>query len=120
MNENGQGESHLICPEPSWTNWSAQSEEIHGISRALLSQEGKPADWVVHRALTVLKGAILVSDNPAFDAHWLSMLFKAIWDKTEIEMVDLQSLVGQALQRLLVPIEAAPDSPDGAGRQVCY
>jgi hypothetical protein len=116
VNEHGQGESHLIRPELTWTNWSAQSEEIHGISRPLLLQQGKPADWIAHRALTVLRGAILVSDNPAFDAYWLSMLFKVIWDKTEIEMVDLQSVVGQALQRLLALIEAEADSPDWSRR----
>jgi len=112
VNEIGQGESHLIRPEPTWTNWSAQSEEIHGISRTLLLQQGKPADWVAHRALIVLRGATLVSDNPAFDVYWLSMLFKVIWDKTEIEMVDLQSVIGQVLQRLSVLNEAEVDSSE--------
>jgi hypothetical protein len=112
VNENGQGESHLIRPEPAWTNWSPQSEQVHGISQSLLLQQGKSADWVARRALTTLSGAILVSDDPAFDAHWLSMLFKVIWNKTEIEMVDLRSLVGQAIQRLFVLIEARADSPE--------
>jgi hypothetical protein len=112
VNENGQGESHLIRPERAWTSWSPQSEKIHGISRPILFREGKPADWVARRALTALTGAILVSDNPAFDGHWLSMLFQVIGDETEIQMVDLLSVVGQDIQRLLVLIEPEAHSPE--------
>jgi hypothetical protein len=112
VDENGEGESHLIRPEPAWTDWSPQSEHVHGISRSWLLQRGKPADWVARRALTALTGAILVSDNPAFDAYWLAMLFNVIWNKTEIDMVDVQSLVGQQIQRLFALIEVEADSPE--------
>jgi len=112
VNEIGQGESHLIRPEPGWTNWSLQSEHVHGISRSVLLQEGKPADWVARRVQTALRGPILVSDNPEFDAYWLSMLFNVIWDKTEIEIVDFQSLVGQAIRGLFVLIRAGADSAE--------
>jgi hypothetical protein len=77
-----------------------------------LLQEGKPADWVARRVQTALRGAILVSDNPEFDSYWLSMLFNVIWDKTEIEIVDFQSLVGQAIRGLFVLIRAGADSAE--------
>ena len=41
--ETGEAESHLIRPAADWTEWSAEAESIHGIPRASLERDGRPA-----------------------------------------------------------------------------
>ena len=44
----GSLEKHLILPSgiERWTDWSADAEKIHDISRAELRQYGKSPSWV--------------------------------------------------------------------------
>jgi hypothetical protein len=110
VDQAGHGESYLICPETDWTDWSLESQKIHGISRPTLWQLGKPASFVGRRALAVLKGNILVSDNPTFERYWLSMLLGTVPDKTEIAIIGFDLLIGQEIKRMTSLISNEPDS----------
>lgn len=74
---NGQEESHLIRPAPSWTDWNAGAEAIHGISRGQLTAEGAPLETVAQRMVAALTGAILYATAPSWDGKWLSKLLRA-------------------------------------------
>jgi hypothetical protein len=112
VDQAGLGESYLICPEADWTNWSLQSQKIHGISRKTLWQLGKPASFVARRVLAVLKNNILVSDNPAYDGYWLSMLLGTIQETDIGLMLNFDTLIGQEIKRMTsLIISNEPDSP---------
>ena len=77
VDETGAGESHLIRPEPDWTDWDFNSQGVHGISRDQLVAEGRPAADVARRAAEVLIGQEAYSDAPGWDSGWLDTLLEA-------------------------------------------
>ena len=110
VDRHGQGESYLIRPEPEWTDWSERSEAVHGISRAVLLRDGRPALWVAHRAHAMLDGHLTISDNPRYDAQWLSKLYK-LAGYPEIRLHSLHFVAGTEIARILALNVAEPDSP---------
>lgn len=72
----GQEESHLIRPAPAWTDWSAESEATHHLTRAQLDAQGTPHDVVARRMLDVLSGHALFATAPSWDGQWLSKLLR--------------------------------------------
>jgi DNA polymerase-3 subunit epsilon len=68
-------ESSLIRHEPSWSmsEWSAEAEAVHGISRAELDDAPCALD-VAEWFYNTLAGRPMVSDAPEFDARWLRRL----------------------------------------------
>lgn len=77
MFETGDEEAYLIRPAADWTEWSAEAEVVHGISRALLERQGRPAEEVACRALKALSGHDLYASAPSWDGQWLSRLLRA-------------------------------------------
>lgn len=77
-------ESHLISPAgiERWTDWSAQAERLHGISRARLLAEGQAPSWVYRRLNEQLSGRVVYTDAPDYDRAWLEELFSACWAGT--------------------------------------
>lgn len=77
--DGGEAEAHLIRPASGWTEWSAGSERLHGITRARLQAEGRPHAEVALRTAEVLgwPETIVASDNAAFEAFWLEKLMQA-------------------------------------------
>lgn len=77
----GSIESHLISPAgiERWTDWSAQAERLHGISRAQLLAEGQSPAWVCRRLNERLAGRVVYTDAPEYDRTWLDELFAACW-----------------------------------------
>lgn len=74
--ETGEGESHLIRPQPDWTDWEAEAEGIHGLSRERLEREGMPADALARRMMEVLGPHSLYASAPSWDGKWLSVLLR--------------------------------------------
>jgi len=72
----GGEESHLIRPAPSWTDWSAESEATHHLTRERLFAEGTPHDKVASHMLDVLSGHALFATAPSWDGQWLSKLLR--------------------------------------------
>ena len=65
----------LIRPEPSWTHWGADTEEVHGITRDILQLHGRPAVEVAEELNHLLEGEVVYSDGWGYDQTWLSLLF---------------------------------------------
>jgi hypothetical protein len=74
--EDGRSRSLLIKPKPGWTDWSADAEKIHGISRDLLQAEGVEVELVVREMIEVLSGNELYASSPSWDGKWLSVLLR--------------------------------------------
>ncbi|WP_445502941.1 3'-5' exonuclease [Microvirga sp. G4-2] len=72
----GGEETHLIKPAPSWTEWSAESEATHHLTRERLISEGEAHDEVARRMLDVLSGHALYATAPSWDGQWLSRLLR--------------------------------------------
>ena len=75
--EDGRSRSSLLRPAPGWTDWSADAERIHGISRARLEAEGAAVDIVAHDMVETLSGHQLHASAPSWDGKWLSVLLRA-------------------------------------------
>ena len=89
------GSTHcaLVRPESDWNHWCGEAAAMHGITRDILMQRGKPAAEIAHWLNQHLRGADVFSDAWAHDLSWLGKLFEAA------EMTPLFNL--RALQTLL-------------------
>ncbi|SEI50438.1 hypothetical protein SAMN05421831_10360 [Allopseudospirillum japonicum] len=65
----------LIRPEPDWQHWDPSAQEIHGISRNQLVQEGLPVAQVADALNEELRGQTVYSDSWGFDSSWIALLF---------------------------------------------
>jgi hypothetical protein len=72
--EDGDTESHLIKPQPHWTDWDEVAEDIHGITREHLAADGVPAADVARMLAEALRGHTVYSDAPTQDQWWLGRL----------------------------------------------
>jgi hypothetical protein len=72
-----QGKAYywLIKPKNSWTDWDANAENIHHISKKCLIAHGKESNQVTEEIRQLLgTESILYSDNPFWENLWLSRL----------------------------------------------
>src|SRR5262245_11537446 len=65
----------LIAPLPRWTWWDAAAEKLHGVSRAVLEQHGRPAGEVAARLNDLIGPRTAYSDGWVVDKTWLNRLF---------------------------------------------
>lgn len=73
--ENREVHSYLIKPEADWTHWSEEAEQIHGISREQLQQEGEDIETIALKLNELLRGQTLYSDAWSFDSSWIGRMF---------------------------------------------
>jgi hypothetical protein len=68
----------LIKPTTAWRDheWSPESEKIHGLSREIV-KTGDAVEIVAHDIAAFANGRTLLSDDFAFDGHWLAQVFEA-------------------------------------------
>jgi hypothetical protein len=67
--------SCLIKPEADWEHWDDSAEQVHGIPRATLFEQGCSVQDVAHKLNEELKGNVVYTDSWGFDSSWLSLLF---------------------------------------------
>lgn len=106
----GQKYCALIKPLMGWHFWSAEAERIHGLSREMLIQHGKPVRVVINELNAFLGNQVAYSDGWVVDKPWLSRLYygsgvepsfflsplemilkeeqMAIWSETKSEVID--------------------------------
>lgn len=65
----------LISPARTWTAWSDEAEQVHGISRAVLREHGRPVQDVAWRLNELLRDKTVYSDAWLFDMSWLGKLY---------------------------------------------
>jgi hypothetical protein len=75
--EDGRSHSCLVRPVDDWTDWSAEAESLHGLSRPFLETEGIPVAMVGAQMLKELSGHQLYASAPSWDGKWLSVLLRA-------------------------------------------
>ncbi|MGE4322859.1 MAG: hypothetical protein AB7E60_07485 [Sphingobium sp.] len=70
--------SWIIQPHADWQgwDWTAEAEALHGLDRARIAREGKPADIVFAELVDTVAGARLVADS-RIDQYWLDTLATA-------------------------------------------
>lgn len=85
--------SCFVKPEPSWMQWDAMAEEIHGISRQCLMRKGLPVRKVANMMNELLHGLTLYSDAIQFDQAWCKKLFDAAEIDMQFEIADFWLLL---------------------------
>jgi hypothetical protein len=83
----------LIRPEPQWTHWDEQAEQVHRISRAIAEQHGQDATTVAKKLNANLAGTTLYSDGWANDYSWLGKLFDAANLSPHFKLDNLRALL---------------------------
>jgi DNA polymerase III epsilon subunit-like protein len=73
----GSSQCSLIMPEQNWTHWDEKAAKVHGITREMLMEYGRPAIEVATQLNRSLRGQTVYSDAWAHDYTWLSVLFEA-------------------------------------------
>ena len=121
----GDGESHLIRPAPEWllptptSNWSPNSERIHGIALASLLAGGMDHWVVATKAAKVFDepGAMLVADS-GFDGMWLNRLMRAADVPTSFSVIPVDEAYAHACRPLLrlLPSSGSPERSAGEVR----
>lgn len=67
--------SFLIKPDPTWTYWNYNAQDVHGLSRAYIEEDGISI-YQACRILNERLGDCVLSDAVAFENMWLSTLFE--------------------------------------------
>lgn len=83
----------LIQPMPDWVHWDDSAQALHGISREILLQYGKPSAWVAQELNRRLHGQRVYCDAWAHDYPWLSRLFDAADLVPAFQLCDLRQLL---------------------------
>ncbi|MEJ6007612.1 hypothetical protein WG899_18850 [Paucibacter sp. AS339] len=86
----------LIQPEPEWQHWDASAEALHGITRDILRQHGKPPRWVAEQINQRLAGQTVYCDAWGHDYPWLCRLFDAVDMNPSFRLADIRSLLSEA------------------------
>lgn len=85
----------LIEPAPDWQHWDPQAEALHGITRDVLQQHGRPRAWVAEQLNTRLCGQTVYSDSWGHDYTWLSKLFDSVDLQPRFRLEDLRRLLSE-------------------------
>jgi len=115
----GEEESHLIRPDPSWTDWDDEAERIHGISRNRLVVEGRTVDDVAQRMMDALSGHTLYATAPSWDGKWLSKLLRAAGlPRHALRIEDTELAHQRAVQEILLAAKVPEHRHDNAMREI--
>lgn len=84
--------SWLIRPHGLWQDWSDSAQDIHGIPRDTLEQEGYPVEDVALALNEMLDGAVFC-DAWTFDSFWLHRLYKAARMRPSFQLESISLLL---------------------------
>lgn len=88
----GETKSWLIKPHVLWKDWSEKAARIHGITKAMLQEEGKEISEVITELNDILTGTVYC-DAWAFDSFWMHRLFKAGKCSPNFELDSITSIL---------------------------
>ncbi|MBB3017778.1 hypothetical protein FHR70_000818 [Microvirga lupini] len=116
---NGEEESHLIQPDPTWTDWDLEAETIHGLSRDRLHAEGAAVTDVARRMMSALKGYTLYATAPSWDGKWLSRLLRSAGlPRHALRLQDTEELHQQTVREALIGMNVPVDLHDELMKRV--
>lgn len=93
--EDGQSYCTLIKPLSEWREWSEEVEKVHGITRDVLEEYGKPAVEVAKKLNQDLAGKTLFTDAWSFDSSWLSLLYYSVDIPQEFKLESLRMIISE-------------------------
>ncbi len=98
----GEIHSWLSRPEVKWTYWSEEAQAMHGLSRAMLHEQGLPVAQVAREMNQVLadSGGLVYSDAVAWDEDWVNTLFHACGEQRHFHLLPVQDLLTNDEQHL--------------------
>lgn len=86
----------LVRPEPDWLHWDPAAEALHGISRELLLEKGRPPRWMAEQINQRLRGQTVYCDGWGQDYPWLARLYDAAGLLPSFRLDDLRRLLSEA------------------------
>jgi len=89
----GQVICSLIRPEPQWTHWDPQAEQLHHIPREILLRHGRTPTQVAQLLNAELAGQTVYSDGWANDYSWLGLLFEVAGLPQRFRLESLRALL---------------------------
>lgn len=117
--DNGEAESFLIRPAPTWTDWAAEAEAVHGLSRQDLIARGTAHDWIALHMLTVLRGVELYASAPSWDGKWLSRLLRASGiPRHALRLRDTEEAQRRSVLQILATGGVPPDRRGGVASKI--
>lgn len=84
----GRSWGRLICPLEYWTHWDDAAEELHGLSRDKLIDDGQDPFLVCRSMNLEFKGQTLLIDAGS-DKRWVDKLFNDVGVKRAFEIVNI-------------------------------
>ena len=93
--EDGQSYCTLIQPLDDWNEWSDEVESVHGITRDVLEEYGKPPAEVASQLNKALNGKILYTDAWSFDSSWLSLLFYSVDIPLDFKLESIRMIISE-------------------------
>jgi hypothetical protein len=115
----GEEESHIIQPDPTWTDWDLKAETIHGLSRDRLQAEGEPVADVARRMMSALTGYDLYATAPSWDGKWLSRLLRAAGlPRHALRLQDTEAVHRQTVHGVLLDMGIRAELHDGLMKKV--
>lgn len=97
----GRSRGHLVRPVEAWDDWAwnLRSAEIHKIPRQDLFRHGTEVEVIAEWLNSEFEGKIVCSDNPSYEAYWLTELFTAADVRPQFMIHDSRSLITSALSK---------------------
>ncbi|MCW8889832.1 MAG: hypothetical protein OQL20_04150 [Sedimenticola sp.] len=94
---------NIIRPADEWTHWDESAQAVHGITRELLLDKGKPPAEVADKLNQLLRGTRIYTDAWSHDISWIGKLFD-ITDRPQLFTLDsLRSLMTEQQAALWHP-----------------
>ncbi len=93
--DSNASDNFMINPDSveGWTYWDEFAEELHGIDRERLVDEGIDALVACLRLNSVLEGKTLISDAFEFDSFWMRRLYEAADMQPTFTMAGLDAVL---------------------------
>jgi DNA polymerase III epsilon subunit-like protein len=99
---NGTTWCSLIKPAESWTYWSKEAENIHGISYEELMTNGKSPAQVAGKLNKLLTSSTAYSDCWVLDQPWLIKLFQHAGITQTFSLLDMMHIMKEEPYEKLV------------------
>ncbi|MDD2740352.1 MAG: hypothetical protein PHR94_15600 [Methylomonas lenta] len=102
---NGEKYCALIKPASRWEFWDEQAEQVHGLSREVLYEHGKPIQVVAAELNAFLAGRVVYSDGWVVDKSWLSRLSYDSGIQPSFYLSPLETILKEEQMEIWSPIK---------------
>lgn len=91
----GARHCYLVAPARNWNHWDPAAERLHGISRDVLLNHGRPIADIASHLNTLLRRRTVYSDAWSHDMSWLGKLFDAANVLQAFRIADINELIDE-------------------------